>query len=117
MIVWSVVLLTLFVLWVGFACHVSYTSEGGQIGMVPVFAHAIGTPFLLILWLTGIGALAKERHAPGAWHLPWWTVPLVYVGGVVVVGWLIFLAGELGARAHRRAAGAPVAERPRRGQT
>lgn len=100
-VVMTFVLLGLFALWVRFAWYVSYSSHGGSIGMVPVLGHAIGAPTLLIIWLSGMGALAMRHEVPGWWFLPWWADLLVYVGAVVAVGWLIVLAGKRGERDHR----------------
>ena len=84
------------------ALWVSFDTEGGAIGQTPVLAYAVSVPLLGFL-----GLYIFDRAHP-QWSVPWW----VYLGGfllvVILVGWLISVAGRLGERHHDRRARKPT---------
>ncbi len=83
------------VVW-AFGLHVSFTSEGGAIGMVPVLAYAVAVPIFGVL--TAL-VLRVALH----WHMPSWLLLIGFPVAVAAVGWTIVIAGRMGERAHRRA--------------
>ena len=80
------------VLW---ALWISFDTEGGSIGQIPVLAYAVGLPLMQFLGL----AIFDRAHPQ--WEVHWW----VYIAGfpiaVILVGWLIYVAGKFGARYHK----------------
>src|SRR5580765_3649296 len=84
------------VAYLGFSLYISFESEGGAIGKIQVFAHALGVP------LVGAGAFAVGWV--GMHHAAPPVLPLV-VGlpvGVLATGCLMIAAAALGERSHRR---------------
>lgn len=91
-----------------FALYVSFDTEGGSIGMVPVFLHALGVPMAGLLCVFSLEAvfLMDARSAQPSlpeWPVPGWAYAVGFVAAVVAVGSLIHVSGWLGARFHRRA--------------
>ena len=77
--------------------YVSFCSEGGAIGQVPVLADAIAFPVLLTM------AFLHFRWAGFAWaQFPGWTLWATFPVLVVLSGILIMQFGRLGVRYHQR---------------
>lgn len=78
------------------ALFVSYETKGGAEGQTPVLVHAVGIP--LVAWpsLGVLDILARE------WSLPIWGYVAGFPASVVLVGWLICKAGDVGEAVERR---------------
>lgn len=80
----------------GIGLRVSFDTEGGAIGMVPVLSHAFMAPLCFTFALSVLRLLRPEVA------LPLWAVLVGFPLEVVLVGWTIALAGKRGEIAHRR---------------
>lgn len=74
----------------------SFDTEEGASGQVPVMAYAVAVPLLAAF------ALAFVDRASPDWSLPWWAYLTGFSIAVSLVGGLIAAAGNLGERAHGR---------------
>ena len=79
-----------------FGLYISFDTEGGAIGMVPVLGYAVTAPLFGLLgyatlWFGTMGALPSG-----------WTMLVGFPTGAFGVGWLIERMGRLGEQAHRR---------------
>jgi hypothetical protein len=90
-------LLAVAVLEFAFGLYVSFTSEGGSLGQVPVLAHAIAFPLLLTMAL-----LCFHTVRVGWFRFPIGVVLLGFPVGVVLDGFLIIKAGQFGRSCHIR---------------
>jgi hypothetical protein len=80
-----------------FGLYVSFTSEGGSIGQIPVLAYAVAFPVLLTMAL-GYLRMAGQLGA----ELPGWILWVAFPGLVFLSGFLIIKAGNMGKRRHQR---------------
>jgi hypothetical protein len=78
--------------------RISYETEAGSLGQVPVLAYAVGPPFLAV---AGLAMVDSGLGWPGA---PWWAYPLAWLSLMYLAGVAIIKVGEWGARRHRAAA-------------
>ena len=90
------IVVVIALLWFGGKMWVSFDSEGGSIGMVPVLDGALFPPFFG--WLS-VGLIDGKTGWPG-W--PWWVHLVGWLLTTVLSWWLIGKAGEWGERRHRR---------------
>lgn len=68
--------------------HTSYVAQAGGIGQVPVLgATVIQIPLLVML---GINFLDDS----GQLHLEWWHYPVIWLGLVLTLGWLVIWIGR-----------------------
>jgi hypothetical protein len=80
-----------------FGLYVSFCSEGGAIGQVPVLADAVMFPILLTL------SFVYLRRAGFVWaKFPVWILLAAFPVIVFLSGILIVQVGNLGERYHRR---------------
>ncbi len=80
-----------------FGLYVSFTSEGGSIGQVPVLAYAVAFPTLLTMgfvYLRMAGQLGTE--------FPGWILLVTFPVLVFFSGFLIIKTGNMGKRHHQR---------------
>jgi hypothetical protein len=83
-------------IWLAVKLYVSFDTEGGSLGMVPILDGAVIAPSFC--WF---GLWMLERV--GCWSgLPLWGYGGAWVVSVVVAGCLLELSGKVGARYHRR---------------
>lgn len=73
-----------------FKLYVSFDTEGGAIGMVPITDGAIFPPLSAV---TGLSFCTK-------WH--WYVLVLFWLVATTAAWWLLGLAGDLGEKAHRK---------------
>lgn len=86
------------VLWLVLKLSVSFDTECGAIGMVPVLDGAIGPP--LFGWL-GLGLINQVQGWPG---FPWWGYPIGWLLSVIASGWALGWAGQRGKQYHLKQA-------------
>lgn len=83
----------LFILLVAFIgllwnLHTSYQTQAGGIGQVPVFgATVIQIPLLVMLGI-------KLLDDSGQLHLEWWHYPVIWLGLMITLGWLVIWIGR-----------------------
>jgi hypothetical protein len=75
---------------------ISFQTEAGSIGQVPVMAYAISLPLLAFL-----GLLLLHRVHPG-WSIHWLAYAAGFPVAIFLVGGLICAAGSIGRRYHNR---------------
>jgi NADH:ubiquinone oxidoreductase subunit 6 (subunit J) len=96
MLVVASVLACITLLALVFALWLSFDTEEGAIGQVPVLAYAVAVP------LSAIFTVSLVDRASPQWSAPWWGYLAGFLVAVVLTGWLISTAGIPGQRAHRR---------------
>jgi hypothetical protein len=96
MVVVGCFFLTAGLLYLALKLRVSFDTEGGSLGMVPVLDGAVFPP--LFVWF-GLGIIQRGCGWPG-W--PWWAFALGWLVSVVVAGWLLARVGESGKQHHQR---------------
>ena len=93
------IFLVVAALWLALKLYVSFDTEGGAIGMVPILDGAIAPP--IAAWI-GLHLIQKGSGWPG-W--PWWGFVLGWLATVVATGWLLLRVGRFGERYHRNRCG------------
>lgn len=96
MVVFGCVFMVAGILYLILKLQVSYDTEGGVHGMVPIHDASLFAP--LFIWF-GLGVIQRASGWPG-W--PWWGFVLGWLMSVVVAGWLLYRVGERGRRYHER---------------
>ena len=86
----------LTLVWLVFALRMSFETDGGVRGQVPILAHAFGVALAtMITWLV----VGREWPAVS---LPAWTYVALFVLAMLAVGVALSVAGRIGARMHSR---------------
>ena len=78
--------------------RISYETEAGAIGQVPVLIYAVAPPLAAAM---GLAMIDRGLDWPG-W--PWWAYALIWLAPIYPAGIAINRVGEWGARRHREEA-------------
>jgi hypothetical protein len=84
--------------WLLLKLHVSFDTEAGRLGMVPVLDGAVIAPTFACVGVFLLD-LSSQRFA-----LPFWALLVAWVLSVFAAGWAIILVGNLGSWYHRKQA-------------
>jgi hypothetical protein len=97
------ILVVLSAFWFAFKLYVSFTTEGGALGMTPVLAGAVFPPAMALLGvgLVIISSMRTGQRQPLATS-DWLMFGLMWAGSVFAAGVLIVWAGKPGKKAHKR---------------
>jgi hypothetical protein len=78
-----------------FGLRVSYETEAGSLGQVPVLVWAVAPPLMAMF------GLALIQHGLGWPGWPWWAYPLIGLAPIYPAGIAINKVSQWGARRHR----------------
>jgi len=92
----AVTLACLTLVWLLFALWISFETDGGGRGQVPMLAHAFGVALATMITL-----FIVERTWPAV-CLAAWTYVGAFVLAVLAVGVALSIAGGIGAKMHSR---------------
>jgi hypothetical protein len=83
-------------LWLALMLYISFDTEGGSLGMVPILDSAVIAP--TFFW-AGVGMLERG----GGWAgWPLWAYAAAWIASVIGAECLLEGVGRIGARWHRR---------------
>lgn len=94
LVIGSVISLVAILLFLG-GLFISYETEGGAIGQVPVLVYAVAPPVFAVV---GLAMIDRGLDWPG-W--PWWAYALVWLAMICPAGVAISKVGAWGERRHR----------------